>query len=77
MKHQETNMQRTAELVIVHTSPTCVSYRLLADGRTVWSNRVSPTTEADRGARERMAAWATQHEYRVVEPQPPREERQK
>ena len=77
MTQQETNVQRTAELVIVHTSPTCRSYRLLAAGRTVWSNRVSPTAEADRGARERLAAWATQHGYRVVEPQPPRDARRK
>ncbi len=69
--------QPTVELVIVHTSPTCVSYRLLAAGRTVWSNRVSPTAEADRGARERLAAWATEHGYRVVELRPPRDARQK
>ena len=68
--------QPTVELVIVQTSPTCRSYRLLVEGRTVWSNRVSPTAEADQGTRERLAAWATEHGYQIVEPRPPRDERQ-
>ena len=67
------NVQSTAELVIVHTSPTCIRYHLLAAGPTIWSNRVVPTVEADQGARERLAAWVTQQGYRLVGPRPPRE----
>ena len=58
---------RAAELVIVQTTPDCVSYRLIAGGRVVWSNRVYPRPEGHQGARERLAAWALQHGYRVVE----------
>src|SRR3712207_3328161 len=39
---QRMKEQRTAELVIAQTSANCVSYRLLVEGRIVWSNRVYP-----------------------------------
>jgi hypothetical protein len=59
--------QRIATLEIVQTSPQCLSYRLLAGGRVVWSNRVYNRPEGDAGARRRMAAWAWRNVYRVVE----------
>ena len=40
-----------AELRIVRTSPGCISYRLLAAGRVVWSNRVADRPEGHAGAR--------------------------
>ena len=65
---------RTAQLVIVTTSPGCTSYRLyeragdsLTAQRLVWSNRVVSTPEGDRGARGRMTAWARAHGYRIVD----------
>ena len=58
---------RTAELIIVETSPGHLSYRLMDQGRVVWSNRPYPTPAGDAGARGRMAAWAAEHGYRVVE----------
>ncbi len=60
--------QRTATLEIVQTSPQCVSYRLVVDGRIVWSNRVYPVPEGNAGARRRLAQWADAHGYRVIEP---------
>ena len=56
----------TATLKIVQTSDDCVSYRLLVDGRIVWSNRVYPVPEGHAGARQRMAEWAVNHGYRIV-----------
>ena len=60
-------MNRTTQLVIVQTSPDCLSYRLMAGGRVVWSNRVHNRPEGDAGARRRLEAWAAQHGCRVVE----------
>ena len=62
--------QPTAELVIVQTSTTCVSYRLVANGRVVWSNRAAPGPEDELAALDRMAAWAKRHGYRVLGPRP-------
>ena len=59
---------RTATLEIVQTSDDCVSYRLLVDGRIVWSNPVYPVPEGHAGARRRMAAWAVANGYRVIAP---------
>ena len=57
-----------ATLIIVNTSPGCLSYRLMAAGRVVWSNRVyNNRPEGEAGARKRMAAWAAAHGYTVVE----------
>ena len=43
---------RTAALVIVQTSPECLSYRLVdSAGRVLWSNRVYDCPEGDAGAR--------------------------
>ena len=59
---------KVATLTIVITSPGCASYRLLdADGRIVWSNRVYNIPEGHAGARQRLAAWALKHGFRVVE----------
>ena len=57
---------RPAELHIVSTSPGCSSYRLLAAGRIVWSNRVHDRPEGHAGARERLRAWLQAHPYIVV-----------
>ncbi len=56
-----------AELRIVATSPTCISYRLYVGGRVVWSNRVAPIPAGHEGARARMATWALRNRVRVVE----------
>ena len=61
------SMPRVAELRIVITSPDCASFRLLAEGRVIWRNRVYNRLEGHAGARQRLAAWAAQHGYRVVE----------
>jgi hypothetical protein len=58
----------TAHLLIITTSPGCVSYRLIVDERPVWTTRAYPTAAGDAEARERMARWATAHAYRVVDP---------
>ena len=59
---------QTATLTIVRTGPECASYRLTdATGRVVWSNRVYDHEAGHRGARERLAAWAVRHGYKVVE----------
>lgn len=59
----------TVELVLLQTSPTCVSYRLVDDqGQVVWSNRVAPTPSGDMGALTRMREWARRNGYRVVGP---------
>ena len=58
---------RPATLQIVSTSPGCTSYRLVAAGRVVWSNRVHDQPEGHAGARRRLAAWAAEHGYRVIE----------
>ncbi len=59
---------RSAELHIVRTSPGCISYRLLAAGRIVWSNRAfADTAESHAAVRRRMEAWAAEHGYRVSE----------
>jgi hypothetical protein len=60
-------MPRIAELVIVITSPDCASFRLVAEGRIVWRNRVYNRPEGHAGARRRLAAWTRAHGYRVVE----------
>ena len=57
---------RTAELTTVQTSAGCISYRLAADGRTIWSNRVADRPEGHAGAQQRLRAWAAAHGYRVV-----------
>jgi hypothetical protein len=58
----------TASLVTARTSRTTVSYRLLVDGRIVWSNRAFADVPAShQGARRRAEAWAQQHGYRIVE----------
>ena len=55
---------RTATL-IVDKRCRCWKFRLVAAaGRVVWRNRVFPHAQ---GARRRMAAWAAQHGYRIVE----------
>ncbi len=56
-----------AELHIVRTSPGCISYRLLAAGRVVWSNRVHDRPEGHAGGRRRLAVWAATHHYSVRE----------
>ncbi|CAA9290121.1 MAG: hypothetical protein AVDCRST_MAG26-4028 [uncultured Chloroflexia bacterium] len=58
---------RPATLQIVSTSPGCISYRLIAAGRVVWSNRVHDRPEGHAGARRRLAAWAAEHRYTVSE----------
>ena len=60
-------MPRIAELHIVITSPDCASFRLVAEGRIIWRNRVYNRPEGHAGARQRLAAWAAQHGYRIVE----------
>ncbi len=60
-------MQRTAELHITQTSPTCTRYTLVSAGIVLWINRVIPCPEGHAGARSRMAAWSTVHKVRVVE----------
>jgi hypothetical protein len=58
---------RYATLEIVLTSPGCARYRLLdAAGRMVWQNRVTNAPAGHQAARERLAAWAVQHGYKVV-----------
>jgi hypothetical protein len=59
---------QTAALTIVRTGTECAAYRLTdATGRVVWSNRVYDRPEGHKGARERLAAWAVTHGYKVVE----------
>lgn len=56
-----------ATLNITITSPGCARYRLLdSSGRMLWQNRVTNAPAGHAGARERMAAWAVQHGYKVV-----------
>jgi hypothetical protein len=59
--------QRIAELVIVRTSEGCLSYRLTAQGRVVWSNRVYDRPEGHQGAHRRLEAWAQRNGYRIVD----------
>jgi hypothetical protein len=61
------SVPRSAELHIVITSPDCASFRLVAEGRIIWRNRVYNRPEGHAGARGRMTAWAAQHGYRIVE----------
>ena len=59
---------KVATLQIIQTSDACISYRLHdANGRVVWSNRVSPVPAGHAGARKRMAEWALRNGYRVME----------
>lgn len=59
-----------ATLEITPTSPTCVRYRLLVDGKRIWSNRVEPSEQGHAGARARMAAWALRHKVLIQEAEP-------
>ena len=64
----ESNSMKTAELHMIRTSAGCISYRLVVDGRTVWSNRTFADVPASHeGARGRLQAWARAHGYWVVE----------
>ena len=56
-----------ATLIIVRTSPDCLSYRLVASGRTVFTTRAYNFGPAEQEARRRVEAWAQQHYYRIVE----------
>ncbi len=59
---------RLAELNVVRTNETCVSYRLRVLGRIVWSNRAyADVPESHAAVRRRMEAWAAEHGYRVSE----------
>ncbi len=65
-------MPKGATLVIVQTSPACLSYRLVdAGGTVIWLNRVFASgphaAASDAGARERMAAWARRHGWKVID----------
>lgn len=57
-----------ATVEIKTTSRDCVRYRLLVDGKRVWSNRVNPDARGHEGARSRMAAWALERGYQVNDP---------
>ena len=56
-----------ATLTIVRTSPNCLSFRLLANGRTVYTTRSFDFGPALDEARRRVLGWAARHEYPVVE----------
>ena len=61
-------MPPVAELITIKTSPGCVSYRLVVDGRIVWRNRAFADVAASHaGCRARAKAWALEHGYRLVE----------
>ena len=62
----------TAELRIVRTSPECLSLRLVANGRTLYTTRSYDFGPAVDEARRRAAAWAAEHGYRIVESEPRR-----
>ena len=62
----------TAELRIVRTSPECLSLRLVANGRTLYTTRSYDFGPAVDEARRRVEAWAQQHHYRIVETEPSR-----
>ena len=58
---------QTAQLVIVQTSPACLSYRLIVAGRVVFLTRAFSELEQSRqGARARCERWAARHGYTVV-----------
>lgn len=59
-----------AEIRITTTSPTCVRYELIADGKRIWANRVEPSEAGHAGARARMAAWALKHKVLIQEAEP-------
>lgn len=59
-----------ATVATVQTSAHCISYRLVASGRVVWSNRVYNRPEGHAGGRRRMLTWARAHGYRVIERSP-------
>ena len=60
--------QPIAELVTKQTSPGCISYRLVVDGRIAWRNRAFADVAASHaGCRARARAWALKHEYWIVE----------
>ena len=56
-----------ATLTIVRTSPECLSLRLVAAGRSVFTTRSFDFGPAVDEARRRAAAWAAEHGYRIVE----------
>ena len=62
----------SAELHIVQTSPECFSLRLVAHERTVFTTRCYACGEALSAAEQRVATWAQQHHYRIVETGPHR-----
>ncbi len=64
---QAESMPRTATLHIVITSPDCASFRLVAEGRVIWRNRVYNQSEGHAVARMRSAGWALWNVYLIVE----------
>jgi hypothetical protein len=56
-----------AELHIVRTSEGCLSFRLIAQGRTVFTTRSFDFAPARDEARRRVAAWAAKHQYTIVD----------
>ncbi len=68
---QPVKPRTVATLMIVRTSPNCISFRLVAAGRIVYRNRVQDRPEGHQGARTRLTAWATAHGYRIVEQSEP------
>ena len=61
-------MPPVAELVTKQTSPGCVSYRLVVDGRIVWRNRAfANVAESHAGCRARAQAWAIEHGFKLIE----------
>lgn len=59
---------QTVTLVIDRSCPCCWKFRLVDAQRvTVWRNRTYPQPEGETGARGRLAVWAAQHGYQVIE----------
>ena len=61
-----------ATLTIVRTSPECLSLRLVAAGRSVFTTRSFDFGPAVDEARRRVAGWAARHGYQVVGSEPSR-----
>ena len=61
-------MPPVAELITKQTSPGCISYRLVVDGRIVWRNRAFADVAASHaGCRARAKAWAIEHGFKLIE----------
>ena len=62
----------TAELRIVRTSENCLSLRLVAAGRLVYTTRAYDFGPARDEARRRVQGWADRRGYHIVETEPSR-----